>query len=256
MAFQYTFRGFDISSWESAAQDLVENRDAELELYTATIDTSLALKANIASPTLTGVPAAPTATPGTSTTQLATTAFVTTADNLKANLVSPTFTGTPTLPTATIATTQSAGNNTTAVATTAFVASAVPLAWTSYTPTLTQGIEVGKTVDYAKYVQIQKTVFLQVVLACTGAGIGGTVTVSCPSGLVPVTASDTRALGDFLIRDTGTAWYSGTAMAYATSPVTIAGLAYGSNNNMGANTPTMTIVSGDVISISVQYEVA
>ena len=35
-------------------------------------------KANIASPTLTGVPAAPTAAPGTSTTQIATTAFVAT----------------------------------------------------------------------------------------------------------------------------------------------------------------------------------
>ena len=40
------------------------------------------LKANIASPTFTGIPAAPTATAGTSTTQLATTAFVTTADQL------------------------------------------------------------------------------------------------------------------------------------------------------------------------------
>ncbi len=39
----------------------------------------LALKAPIASPTLTGVPAAPTATAGTNTTQLATTAFVTSA---------------------------------------------------------------------------------------------------------------------------------------------------------------------------------
>lgn len=36
----------------------------------------LALKANIASPTFTGTPAAPTATTGTNTTQLATTAFV------------------------------------------------------------------------------------------------------------------------------------------------------------------------------------
>jgi hypothetical protein len=38
--------------------------------------TADALKANIASPTFTGVPAAPTATAGTNTTQLATTAFV------------------------------------------------------------------------------------------------------------------------------------------------------------------------------------
>ena len=39
----------------------------------------LDLKANIANPTLTGVPAAPTAAPGTNTTQLASTAFVTSA---------------------------------------------------------------------------------------------------------------------------------------------------------------------------------
>jgi hypothetical protein len=43
-------------------------------------------KANIASPTFTGVPAAPTASAGTSTTQLATTAFVTTADLLRLRL--------------------------------------------------------------------------------------------------------------------------------------------------------------------------
>lgn len=42
----------------------------------------LALKADLISPTFTGIPAAPTATPGTSTTQLATTEFVTTADQL------------------------------------------------------------------------------------------------------------------------------------------------------------------------------
>jgi phage-related tail protein len=57
-------------------------------------------KAPIASPTFTGVPAAPTAAALTSTTQLATTAFVTVADALKANLASPTFTGTVTLPVA------------------------------------------------------------------------------------------------------------------------------------------------------------
>lgn len=48
----------------------------------------------IASPTFTGVPAAPTASPGTNTTQLATTAFVAALGALKADLASPTFTGT------------------------------------------------------------------------------------------------------------------------------------------------------------------
>jgi len=62
---------------------------------------------------LTGTPTAPTASAGTNTTQIATTAFV--AANF-AGLVSPAFTGTPTAPTATT------GNNTTQIATTAFVA--------------------------------------------------------------------------------------------------------------------------------------
>lgn len=47
--------------------------------FATTITTELSLKAPIASPTFTGVPSAPTAATGTSTTQIATTAFVQTA---------------------------------------------------------------------------------------------------------------------------------------------------------------------------------
>lgn len=47
--------------------------------FATTVTNSLALKAPIASPTFTGIPAAPTATAGTNTTQIATTAFVQTA---------------------------------------------------------------------------------------------------------------------------------------------------------------------------------
>ncbi|TCP92726.1 hypothetical protein C8J42_102502 [Sphingomonas sp. PP-CE-1A-559] len=81
--------------------------------------TSVGLKADKASPTFTGTPAAPTATAGTNTTQLATTAFVSTAVSPKANSASPAFTGTPTAPTATSAT------NNTQLATTAFVSTAI-----------------------------------------------------------------------------------------------------------------------------------
>ena len=106
-------------------------------------------RAALASPTFTGVPAAPTAAQNTNTTQLATTAFVlgqassttplvdgtaavgtaTTfaradhvhpTDTTRAPLASPALTGTPTAPTAT------AGTNTTQIATTAFVTAAVP----------------------------------------------------------------------------------------------------------------------------------
>lgn len=93
--------------------------------------------APLASPTFSGVPAAPTAAAGTQTSQIATTNFVTTADNLKANLASPTFTGTPTLPTGTIGVTQTAGNSTTALATTAFVTTADALKANLASPTFT-----------------------------------------------------------------------------------------------------------------------
>lgn len=108
-----------------------------------------------ASPTFTGIPAAPTAVPGTATTQIATTAFVgaatandvqgpassadsnialfngTTGKAIKdsgvllsslAPKASPTFTGTPAAPTAI------AGTNNTQLATTAFVTTAVAAA--------------------------------------------------------------------------------------------------------------------------------
>ena len=52
-----------------------------------------ALKANIASPTFTGVPAAPTATAGTNTTQVATTAFAKAAADTKLPLAGGTMTG-------------------------------------------------------------------------------------------------------------------------------------------------------------------
>jgi len=106
-------------------------------------------RAPVASPALTGTPTAPTAAADTSTTQLATTAFVTgqaasttpnmdgtaavgtsvkfaradhthPTDSTRAPLASPALTGTPTAPTATN------GTNTTQVATTAFVLATHP----------------------------------------------------------------------------------------------------------------------------------
>lgn len=106
-------------------------------------------RAPLASPTFTGVPAAPTAAANTNTTQLATTAYVVgqaatvaplidgtaavgtsllyarqdhvhPTDTSRAPLASPALTGVPTAPTAT------AGTNTTQIATTAFVTAAIP----------------------------------------------------------------------------------------------------------------------------------
>jgi hypothetical protein len=107
--------------------------------------TEIALRANIANPTFTGTPLAPTASSGTRTTQLATTAYVMTQDDIrrayidtamasniaalnaaqgnnltyKANINSPTLTGTPNTTTATF------GDVSNRIASTAFVSQAV-----------------------------------------------------------------------------------------------------------------------------------
>lgn len=61
--------------WTGAAWSTT-NPDVTYSDRQTAIDAAIALKANIASPTFTGTPAAPTAAGGTSTTQIATTAFV------------------------------------------------------------------------------------------------------------------------------------------------------------------------------------
>jgi len=121
---------------------------------TAFVTTADNLKANVASPTLTGVPAAPTAAAATNTTQLATTAFVTTADNLKANIASPTFTGVPAAPTAAAAT------NTTQLATTSFVTTADNLKANAASPVLTGVPEAPTAAPATNTTQLATTAFV------------------------------------------------------------------------------------------------
>lgn len=129
---------------------LTDKATADLTTINTPLATALALLATKASPTFTGTPAAPTASAGTSTTQIASTAFVaaaltnllngapgaldtlnelaaalgsdanfsatvTTALGLKAPLASPTFTGSVVVPT------QSQADNSTKAASTAYV---------------------------------------------------------------------------------------------------------------------------------------
>lgn len=100
---------------------------ADAQALAQAVENKLLLKANLASPTFTGTPAAPTPNNADNSTLIATTAFVknqsylttTTAASTYAPIASPTFTGTPSAPTATN------GTNTTQIATTAFVQNAL-----------------------------------------------------------------------------------------------------------------------------------
>jgi len=87
-------------------------RGTEIDDEFNAIATAVGTKADTNNGSLTGTPTAPTATAGTSSTQLATTAFV---QGIKSSTA---LTGVPTAPTA------AAGTSTTQIATTAFASSA------------------------------------------------------------------------------------------------------------------------------------
>lgn len=123
--------------------------------FATTMATALALKAPLASPTLTGVPAAPTAAGATNTTQVATTAFVQGELVAKAPLASPVFTGNPTGPT------PSPGDSDTSLATTAFVQGELVAKAPLASPTLT-GVPAAPTAAGAtNTTQIATTAFVQ-----------------------------------------------------------------------------------------------
>jgi hypothetical protein len=208
----------------SIINNLISITTAQISNLAAT----LASYATLASPTFTGTPAAPTATAGTNTTQLATTAFVTTAvagggtvssvftrtgavvaasgDYTVAQvtgaapLASPMFTGTPVAPTAT------AGTNTTQLATTAFVATSfAPIASpiftgtpTAPTPTTSDNSTKIATTAFVK-AQTAVTTALAAVVYAPGT------TASYTPSTTTLTALDTTNLttGSFIIPASG-----------------------------------------------------
>ena len=136
---------------------------------------------------------------------------------------------------------------------TAATLNTIGAAWESYTPTVKAGATtLTGTVNYAKYCRFQKTVIVQVLFTASNTGAAnGIITVSYPVGLSP-TPLNGRPVGNFFIYDVGTAFYNGVA----TADTLIQGLAQGSTNNMGANSPAMTVVANDIIGINITYEVA
>ena len=116
------------------------------------------------SPAFTGIPTAPTASAGTSTIQLATTAFVS---------QSPQFSGTPTAPTA------ATGTATTQLATTEFVTNGPAFAGVPTAPTATQGTATT---------QLATTAFVTVSPQFTGTPIAPTAAYNTNTTQVATTA--------------------------------------------------------------------
>lgn len=139
--------------------------------------TALPWVAPLASPTFTGIPAAPTANPGTATSQIATTQFVDSLGSLKAPLESPALTGTPT------STTPAVGTSSTRIATAAMLQNEIAnkRTWTSYTPTLTAAAGTYTTVSATgRYMVMFGICFVQITLSFTVRGSGTLPVIGLP----------------------------------------------------------------------------
>jgi hypothetical protein len=125
--------------------------------------------------------------------------------------------------------------------------------WTTFTPQLrTASTNVASTNNYGRYIQQGKTIIAQAKVTATAGGTAsGAIKLSIPTGTAVNIVDST--IGTFLIKDSGTAYYTGVAGIVEAGYVS--GQAYNSVDNMGANTPAMTIAAGDVVAYSVIYEI-
>lgn len=184
--------------------------------------TSLGLKADLASPALTGNPTAPTQAGGNNSTRLATTAYVQGELPVKANLASPTFTGVPVAPTAAVDT------NTTQLATTAFVVAQAA----SATPLDLGTAAVGTSLRYARADHVHNTVTAIVPGALYGLKLGTNVTDAANDIDIAVgnatdaTNTVNMALTGALVKQIDATWVVGTNQGMRASGAAVANTTY------------------------------
>jgi hypothetical protein len=119
-----------------------------------------------------------------------------------------------------------------------------------YTPTLTQGVTVTKTVVQARYFQIQKLIIGQVLLNVTSAGTASSVVAV---GL-PISARAVNSMAAFgYIYDANTnVMYNLTG--YSATGTTL-NFFYQTGNAFGVS-PAVTLATSDQISLNFSYEIA
>ena len=122
-------------------------------------------------------------------------------------------------------------------------------AWVDYTPTLTQGVTVTKTVVQARYCQFQKTIIGQVLLNVTSAGTAATAVAI---GLPFAVRTGTPMVGSGYIYDANTnVMYNCTFIGNAS----IINGFYQTGFNFGVS-PAITLATSDQIAINFSYEIA
>jgi len=127
-------------------------------------------------------------------------------------------------------------------------------AWTTYTPTVTQGVNVTKTVNLAKYKQDGKVVTVCISMGLTSAGTAGSnVEVS-----IPVTAvyGSTHPVGSGVYyRSSGNVNYAGTIYLVSTTTVALRSDASSFQSFFG-NQPNLATANIDGFDLTFTYEAA
>lgn len=130
-------------------------------------------------------------------------------------------------------------------------------AWTTWTPTITQGVGVTLTNTYARYAIVGKIAHVQFRLVATSAGTEGSTIVvgGLPAAVAPKNAisSGTYVGGVGTVNDVGTAIYTGGAVSASASTVQF--ISNAGTNFVGA-TPSFALANNDEIGGDFSYEIA
>ena len=133
---------------------------------------------------------------------------------------------------------------------TAAIMNQIGAAWVDYTPTLTQGVTVTKTIQSAKYCQIQKLVIVNVALNVTSAGTNNVgIYVGLP---INVLSTDGNYGAGFVYDASLNAVYHSAVNGQSSSTIQFL---YQTGSPVGSN-PTFALASGDIIRFTIAYEVA
>ncbi len=126
--------------------------------------------------------------------------------------------------------------------------SSISYPWTTYSPTWTQSATISRTINFARYSQIDKTVYASISLSATSAGTSGQlIRVS-----LPVTASSSNILmGTALLSDAGT-YYPLCAYYDTSTLIKFVRL----DTTPTSFFSTVQIASGDQLFVTLQYEAA
>ncbi len=124
-------------------------------------------------------------------------------------------------------------------------------AWPAYVPTLTQGVVVTKTVEYAKYWKAGRWTTIQVSLGITSAGTAGQpVIIGMPTGFDTL---NFRSIGSGELFDASAGlWYVGTAKRQGVGLMSIQ--ASGVASVLGTSAFTAALAAGDVVDMVVTFE--